>query len=98
MQRVRDVREGPQVVVVVWAFVLFGCLLCGLKSFHGSPPDFALTTSPVSKPAPGGISLNSWSLDTSKSSIDRPFAHRKIYGYVMFKSILPCAEQPWYVR
>ena len=37
----------------------------------GSPPNFYFSKSPVSKPAPGRISLNTVSLDTLPDVVDR---------------------------
>ena len=42
-----------------------------------APPNFSLTKSPVSKPAPDRISLKTASLDTPRSSIDRPLHPRQ---------------------
>ena len=47
------------------------------ESFYGSPPNFSLTKSSVSKPAPRRISCNMVCLDTPTSSIDKPLHTRK---------------------
>ena len=53
-------------------------------SSYGSPTNFSLPESPVSKPGPSRISWNMVSLDTPTSTIDRPFfAQKKMYGYVI---------------
>ena len=48
-----------------------------VESFYDSPPNFSLTKSPVSKPAPDRIPSITASLDTPTSSIDRPLRPRK---------------------
>ena len=66
-----EAAEGFVVVVVV-------IKVRAIKDpFYGSPPNFSLTKSPVSKPAPGRISWNTVSLDTPRSSIVRRLHTRK---------------------
>ena len=69
----------------------------GGESYYGSPPNFSLTKSPVSKAAPGCISPeNTVSLDTPTSSIDRPLCKQENIWVIFFSisSVLPCVEQP----
>ena len=58
------------------------------ESFYGSPPNFSLTASPVSKPAPGRISCNTVSLDTPPSSIVRPLHARVCIIFFSIASFL----------
>ena len=50
------------------------------ESFCGSPPNFSFTKSPILKPAPGRISLNTVPLATLTSLLDRPLLTRKRLG------------------
>ena len=65
-----------------------------VESYYGSPPNFSLTKSPVSKTSSRSYLLR-YGVPRHPHAIDRQvFAHKKIYGYFVFICVLPCVEQP----